>query len=106
MLDYISAGADGSTVLEIVAVLVPALVLHDRDGASQTRRVLLESRLDLDQRHRLSYRAAHHVPQYFEQVARPERTPLPRGDHSRGRPLRRRSHTRSSITTTRLDRRC
>jgi hypothetical protein len=27
MLNYISAGADGSTVLEVVAVLVPALVL-------------------------------------------------------------------------------
>jgi hypothetical protein len=27
MLDYISAGANGSTVLEVVAVLVPALVL-------------------------------------------------------------------------------
>ena len=26
-MDYISAGADGSTVLEVVAVLVPALVL-------------------------------------------------------------------------------
>jgi hypothetical protein len=27
MLNYISAGADGSTILEVVAVLVPALVL-------------------------------------------------------------------------------
>ena len=27
MLNYISAGADGSTILEVVAVLVPTLVL-------------------------------------------------------------------------------
>jgi len=93
MLNYISALANGSTIFEVVAVLVPALVLlwivltvtslHKRDarfwslGSTWTSVIACPI-------------ADHHVAELLEPVARPERAPLPRPDHSRSDPLCRR----------------
>ena len=94
MLNYISAGANGSTIFEVVAVLVPALVLlwivltvtslHKRDarfwslGSTWTSVIACPIVLIII------------VAELLEPVARPERAPLPRPDHSRSDPLCRR----------------
>jgi hypothetical protein len=101
MLDYISAGVNRSTVLEVAVVLVPASVLlwiiltvsalHKRDAC------FWSPRFDVDQRHRLSDSPGHHVPRFMEPGERTERTPLPCADRRWSDPLSRRVRVRDLL---------